>query len=139
MSERLSGVFTALITPFEPSGAFDEGAHRRLVKRQVEAGVAGVVPCGTTGEAATLTADEHEAVVRATVEAARGSRCRVIAGCGTNDTKRTAVPDPVPESWLWVTTDGHRHLPVPPECVEYCGCGEEYDVRAFARCPECQR
>jgi 4-hydroxy-tetrahydrodipicolinate synthase len=98
MSERLSGVFTALITPFEPSGAFDETAHRRLVKRQVEAGVAGVVPCGTTGEAATLSADEHETVVRVTVEAVRGASravggsaaARVIAGCGTNDTRRTA-------------------------------------------------
>jgi 4-hydroxy-tetrahydrodipicolinate synthase len=88
-ANRLSGVFTALITPFDASGAFDEAAHRRLVKRQVEGGVAGLVPCGTTGEAATMNGDEHEAVVRVTVEAAKGSGAKVIAGCGTNDTKRT--------------------------------------------------
>ena len=84
------GVFTALVTPFDASGAFDEAAHRRLVRRQIDAGVAGVVPCGTTGEAATMSPEEHEQVVRTTAEEARGSSVRVIAGCGTNDTRRTA-------------------------------------------------
>lgn len=88
---RLSGVFTALITPFQEDGSLDESALRRLVKRQVAAGVAGVVPCGTTGEAVTLDADEHERVVRITAEELRSTgRARVIAGCGTNDTRRSA-------------------------------------------------
>ncbi len=91
-SKPLTGVFTALITPFAESGAVDETALRALVKRQIDGGVAGLVPCGTTGEAVTLDADEHERVVRATVEVARAASrpVVVIAGCGSNDTKRSA-------------------------------------------------
>ena len=65
MTSRLDGVFTALGTPFEANGRFDESTMRRLVERQIAAGVRGLVPCGTTGEAAAMTADEHEQVVRA--------------------------------------------------------------------------
>ncbi|MEO6323385.1 MAG: 4-hydroxy-tetrahydrodipicolinate synthase [Thermoanaerobaculia bacterium] len=88
---RLSGVYTALVTPFDPSGALDEPALRRLVKRQIASGVAGLVPCGTTGESVTLDPEEHERVVRITSEEARASRraVRVIAGCGSNDTRRS--------------------------------------------------
>lgn len=88
---RLSGVFTALVTPFTDSGALDEAALRRLVKRQIEGGVAGLVPCGTTGEAVTLDPDEHERVVAIAVEEARASdrTVRVLAGCGTNDTRKS--------------------------------------------------
>ncbi len=91
LARPLSGVFTALITPFTGSGAVDEAALRSLVKRQVDGGVAGVVPCGTTGEAVTLDADEHELVVRVTVEAVRaaGRPVAVIAGCGSNDTRKS--------------------------------------------------
>jgi len=87
---RLSGVFTALITPFTDSGALDEAALRRLVKRQIDGGVSGLVPCGTTGEAVTLDADEQERVVAVTADAARrsGRAVRVIAGCGSNDTRK---------------------------------------------------
>lgn len=89
---RLSGVFTAIVTPFTDSGALDEAALRRLVRRQVAGGVAGLVPCGTTGEAVTLEPDEHERVVAVTAEEARASRhpVRVIAGCGSNDTRKSA-------------------------------------------------
>jgi 4-hydroxy-tetrahydrodipicolinate synthase len=92
LSKPLSGVFTALITPFTESGALDEAALRTLVKHQVDGGVAGVVPCGTTGEAVTLDADEHEKVVRIVSEVAHGASrpVAVIAGCGSNDTKRSA-------------------------------------------------
>lgn len=92
LSKPLTGVFTALITPFTDSGAVDEAALRSLVKRQVDGGVAGLVPCGTTGEAVTLDADEHERVVSVTVEVARAASrpVAVIAGCGSNDTKRSA-------------------------------------------------
>lgn len=88
---RLTGVFTALVTPFTDAGALDEPALRRLVRRQVAGGVAGVVPCGTTGEAVTLDPDEHERVVAVTVEEARSARhpVRVIAGCGSNDTRKS--------------------------------------------------
>ena len=61
------------------------------MRRQVAGGVAGVVPCGTTGEAVTLDPDEHERVVAVTVEEARGARraIRVVAGCGSNDTRKS--------------------------------------------------
>jgi 4-hydroxy-tetrahydrodipicolinate synthase len=87
----LSGVFTAIVTPFCDDGSVDEAGLRRLAKRQIEGGVAGFVPCGTTGEAVTLDADEHERVVAVVVEEARASsrRVTVIAGCGSNDTRKS--------------------------------------------------
>jgi len=86
-----SGVYTALVTPFQEDGALDESGLRRLVRRQIAGGVAGLVPCGTTGEAVTLDPDEHGRVVAAVVEEARAAtrRVRVIAGCGSNDTKKS--------------------------------------------------
>ncbi len=88
---RLTGVFTALVTPFTDAGALDEPALRRLVRRQIAGGVAGLVPCGTPGEAVTLDPDEHERVVAITAEEARAARrpVRVIAGCGSNDTRKS--------------------------------------------------
>jgi 4-hydroxy-tetrahydrodipicolinate synthase len=89
----LTGAFTALVTPFTPDGDLDEAAFRRLVRWQVLAGIDGLVPCGTTGEAPTLSQDERDRVIAATVEivAERPSRGRVhvIAGTGTNDTAAT--------------------------------------------------
>lgn len=92
MSQRLQGVFTALVTPFHADGSLDEEALRRVVRHQLAGGVAGVVPAGTTGEAVTLSPDEHTRVVEVTVdEVRRAARpVRVIAGAGTNDTKKTA-------------------------------------------------
>ncbi len=86
-----SGVYTALVTPFKEDGALDEAGLRRLVRRQIAGGVAGLVPCGTTGEAVTLDPDEHERVVAITAEEARasGRAVRVIAGCGSNDTRKS--------------------------------------------------
>ena len=78
------GVLTALVTPFR-DGDLDEDALRDLIERQIEAGVDGLVPCGSTGESATLTHAEHESVVEITVEAANG-RVPVVAGTGSNDT-----------------------------------------------------
>lgn len=78
------GVHTALVTPFR-DGAVDEAALRHLVERQVEAGVDGVVPCGSTGESATMSHAEHRRVVEVVVEAVRG-RVQVVAGTGSNST-----------------------------------------------------
>jgi 4-hydroxy-tetrahydrodipicolinate synthase len=82
-----AGSMVALVTPFK-NGQVDEPALRALASWQIENGTDALVPCGTTGEGATLTAEEHVQVVRACVEEARG-RVPVIAGCGTNDTRRT--------------------------------------------------
>jgi 4-hydroxy-tetrahydrodipicolinate synthase len=79
------GLHTALVTPFH-GGAVDEPALRELVERQIAAGVDGVVPCGSTGESATLSHAEHRRVVEVVVEAARG-RVQVIAGTGSNNTR----------------------------------------------------
>ena len=89
----LRGAFTALVTPFTPAGTLDEAALRRLVRWQVLAGIDGLVPCGTTGEAPTLSADERDRVIAITVETvaehpSRG-RVAVVAGTGTNDTAAT--------------------------------------------------
>lgn len=85
-----SGSIPALVTPFGEGGAFDEGAFRDLVEWQIAEGSAALVACGTTGEAATLTAEEHFGVVRVCVGQARG-RVPVIAGAGSNDTRVAAA------------------------------------------------
>ncbi|MFM7028777.1 MAG: 4-hydroxy-tetrahydrodipicolinate synthase [Chakrabartia sp.] len=83
-----SGSIPALVTPFR-DGAVDEGAFRRLVDWQIAEGSSALVPCGTTGESATLSYDEHYRVIALCIEEADG-RVPVIAGCGSNDTA-TAV------------------------------------------------
>jgi 4-hydroxy-tetrahydrodipicolinate synthase len=92
VTDRLSGVFTALVTPFRADGSLDEVALRRLVRYQADAGVAGIVPMGTTGESATVSPDEHERVVAIVAEEAKlaGRRVLVIAGAGSNDTGKAA-------------------------------------------------
>lgn len=87
LHERFNGVFTALITPFK-DGVVDTAAYDALVERQIEAGVAGLVPVGTTGEAATLSDEEADALIARTVRLAAG-RALVMAGSGANDTKKT--------------------------------------------------
>lgn len=78
------GLYTALVTPFK-NGKVDEKAFQHLVEWQIEKGVSGLVPCGTTGESATLTFAEHKRVIQLCVEAARG-KVPVIAGAGANST-----------------------------------------------------
>ena len=87
MPRALTGCGTALVTPFTAKGAVDEGALRRLVEWQIAEGVHFLVPCGSTGEAATLTLTEQRRVVEITVEVAEG-RVPIVAGAGTNDTAR---------------------------------------------------
>lgn len=82
------GVYTALVTPFTADGAVDRAAWRRLLQRQVAGGVAGVVPVGCTGEAAVLSRDEREWLVRTAVEVCRG-HCAVVAGSGSNCTRES--------------------------------------------------
>lgn len=86
MRKEFTGVGTALVTPFAPSGALDEAAVRRLARRQVDAGVHFLVPCGTTGETPTLSAEERRKIVEICVEEANG-RALVLAGAGGYDTQ----------------------------------------------------
>ncbi len=85
--EMPDGIYTALVTPFR-DGEVDRKAWRTLVERQLAAGVAGIVPVGCTGEAATLDHAEREWLVREAVELAAG-KCAVVAGSGTNATSST--------------------------------------------------
>jgi 4-hydroxy-tetrahydrodipicolinate synthase len=84
---RLVGCGTALATPFTRGGEIDERALRGFVDWQIDEGIDFVVPCGSTGEAATMTPAEHRRVVEITVEQTRG-RVPVVAGAGSNDTRK---------------------------------------------------
>lgn len=85
--KRLSGCGTALVTPFRKDGDLDEKALRALVDWQIAEGIHFLVPCGSTGEAATMSAAEHRRVVEIVVEQARG-RVPIVAGAGSNDTAK---------------------------------------------------
>jgi len=86
----LRGAFTALVTPFTPDGALDETAFVRLVERQLDLGIDGLVPVGTTGESPTTTHDEDDRIIALTVAAVARhgltGRVPVIAGTGSNNT-----------------------------------------------------
>jgi 4-hydroxy-tetrahydrodipicolinate synthase len=86
MATLLTGCYTALVTPFNDDGSIDEAAFRALVEWQIAEGINGLVPCGSTGEAATMSLDERVRVVRICVEQVAG-RVPVIAGAGGNDTR----------------------------------------------------
>lgn len=83
-----SGVHTALITPFDAAGSLDLKQYETLCHRQIDGGVHGLVPCGTTGEAPTLTEEDWEQCIATAVRVADG-RVTVTAGAGTNDTRST--------------------------------------------------
>src|SRR5256885_16523185 len=81
----MRGCATALVTPFKPDGAIGEQRLRALVDRQINGGVKLLVPCGTTGESATMTEDEDARGIGITIDLARG-RAKGIAGAGSNST-----------------------------------------------------
>jgi len=86
----LRGAITALITPHRADGRVDLDALEALARWQVEQGIQGLAPCGTTGEGATLDHGEHREVVATVVEAV-GGKVPVVAGCGSNDTRTTVA------------------------------------------------
>ena len=79
------GVFVAIVTPFK-NGRIDEEALRGLIDFQIAGGIDGIVPCGTTGESATLSHDEHDQVIRIAIDACKG-KASVLAGTGSNSTQ----------------------------------------------------
>jgi len=89
-NRQFRGAFTALVTPFTSTGAIDEDTFRSLVRRQIDAGIHGLVACATTGETPTLSHEEDEWVIATTLEMASErpsrARVRVIAGTGSNST-----------------------------------------------------
>lgn len=89
MTLRLHGVWTALVTPFSADGSsIDFEAYEKLLAQQIEGGINGLVPCGTTGESPTLTDAEQRELIARTVRFAKG-RVPVLAGTGTNNTKKS--------------------------------------------------
>lgn len=85
MKNKFKGVFTALVTPFTEYNTVDYASLERIVNAQIEAGIDGLVPCGTTGESPTLSHEEHARVIAQTIKYAKG-RVPVIAGTGSNAT-----------------------------------------------------
>jgi len=81
----MRGCATAIVTPFTADGAIDEAALTRLIEYQISGNVRLLVPCGTTGESATMTEEEDRQVIKQTIDLAKG-RARVIAGAGSNST-----------------------------------------------------
>src|SRR4051812_39337393 len=90
MAISLKGCGTALVTPFNSDGSIDEGALRSFIGWQIEQGIHFLVPRGSTGEAATMTLDEHKRVVQITVEQAKG-RVPIVAGAASNDTAKAVA------------------------------------------------
>ena len=85
----MRGCATALVTPFKKDGSIDDACFKKLVERQIKGGVKILVPCGTTGESATMSEEERLHVIEMTVAVARKLRGYVIAGTGTNNTAAT--------------------------------------------------
>src|SRR5258708_20432617 len=90
------GCGTALVTPFRKDLSLDEETLRRLVRRQIAAGINFLVPCGTTGESPTLTHEEHLRVVAITLEEAKG-KVPVLAGAAGYDTRTVIEMAPEPD------------------------------------------
>ena len=86
MAVDLGAILTAMVTPFDADGHVDEEAAVRVMHHLVEHGSDGLVMCGTTGEASTMTDEEHLGVIALAVEEMKG-RCTVVAGVGSNDTR----------------------------------------------------
>jgi 4-hydroxy-tetrahydrodipicolinate synthase len=121
MRKRLEGVLTALITPFKAGGEVDMAALGRLVARQVEAGVSGLVVCATTGEGSSLTAGERREIITFCIREA-GKACLIVAGTGTNSLPPTventkAAQDLGCDAALVVTPYYNR--PTPDGLVRY--------------------
>ncbi|MEQ1763173.1 MAG: 4-hydroxy-tetrahydrodipicolinate synthase [Pyrinomonadaceae bacterium] len=85
----MRGCATALVTPFHKDGSIDDECFTKLVERQIKGGVNLLVPCGTTGESVTMSEDERLHIIRLTVLAAKGTKAKVIAGTGSNNTAAT--------------------------------------------------
>ncbi len=90
MKNIFRGTFTALVTPFSDDGSVDLPSLKKLIKFQLQNGIDGLVPCGSTGEAATMTPDELSLVIK-TVVSETNKRVPVIAGTGSNDTRKAVA------------------------------------------------
>ena len=90
MGIEFRGVYTAIVTPFKADTSIDWDAFEKLIEFQIAGGVAGIVPCGTTGESPTLTEEEQGELIARVIEIAR-KRCQVVAGTGSNCTAKAVA------------------------------------------------
>ncbi|MCX5813193.1 MAG: 4-hydroxy-tetrahydrodipicolinate synthase [Proteobacteria bacterium] len=127
---ELRGVYTALVTPFKNDN-FDEDAFKRLITFQIEGGVDGFVPCGSTGEASTLDYEEHKRVIELTVKCAKKT-VPVIAGTGSNSTKEaielTAMAKQVGADMCLLTTPYYNKPTQEGLYRHYRKIAEEVDI-----------
>ena len=86
MNNYITGATTAVITPFK-NGTLDEATYASLIQRQINHNIDAICPVGTTGESATLTHDEHKRCIEIAVEVTKGTKCKVLAGAGSNSTR----------------------------------------------------
>ena len=91
MSANLGAILTAMVTPFDADGRVDEEAAVRLMHHLVDHGSDGLVICGTTGEASTLSDEEHLGMIGLAVEEMARPRCTIVAGVGSNDTAMRSI------------------------------------------------
>jgi 4-hydroxy-tetrahydrodipicolinate synthase len=129
----MRGVYTALITPFDSSNRLDLNAFKKVLLDQKDAGVSGVIPCGTTGETPTLTLDEKKTLISTAIETLKGSGVRVIAGTGSNNTQETI------EFSKWASDQGvDGILIVSPYYNKPSQAGLEAHFRAVADAVQCE-
>lgn len=129
----MRGVWTALITPFTQDRKLDLNAFRKILQDQVEAGVAGVIPCGTTGESPTLSLDEKKSLIQTTLSELKGTRVQVVAGTGSNHTQETI------EFSKWASQQGVAGvLIVTPYYNKPSQLGLETHFRAVADAVSCE-
>jgi 4-hydroxy-tetrahydrodipicolinate synthase len=129
----MKGVWTALVTPFNSQNELDLAAYRRILKDQREAGVAGVVPCGTTGETPVLTVQEKKTLIETAMQELKGSGVKVMAGTGSNNTAESV------EFSRWASDLGvDAILVVTPYYNKPTQAGLEAHFRAVADAVKCE-
>lgn len=129
----MRGVYTALITPFDSRNELDLVSYRKILADQKDAGVSGVIPCGTTGESPTLTLSEKKLLIQTALEALKGSNVKVLAGTGSNNTSESV------ELSAWASDQGvDGVLVVAPYYNKPSQDGLEAHFRAIADAVKCE-
>jgi 4-hydroxy-tetrahydrodipicolinate synthase len=129
----MRGVYTALITPFDSSNRLDLAAFKKILLDQKDAGITGVIPCGTTGETPTLSMEEKKILIKTAIDTLKGSKVQVIAGTGSNNTQEAV------ELSKWASDQGADGvLIVSPYYNKPSQAGLEAHFRAVADAIQCE-
>lgn len=129
---KFSGVWTALVTPMNDDGSIDFKSFEKVIKRQIDGGITGVIPNGTTGESATLTLDEKKEIIRFTLDFCKGTDTYVMPGTGSNSTAESI------ELSTWASDNGaDAILVVTPYYNKPSQAGLESHYNAIANAVQC--